>query len=419
MKTGIVVALLVSLAFGQRQRPSECSNFDGGINMCDYEDHSRMISRLTRLAERFPGLAQIGAIGKSVQGKALVYIKISTNVTDRSHLEPMFRYVGNMHGDETVGRQLIIYMAHYLLQGYGRDDRVTRLVDNTEIFLMPTMNPDGYAASKAGCGLSGFFNFGAASGRNNANNKDLNRDFPRQFDDPKFETRQDLERNRQPETIAMMRWILSQPFVLSANMHAGAVVASYPFDDSASHRTGSYSASPDDDFFKRVARIYARNHAVMRRGNACGENFPQGITNGAHWYDVPGGMQDFNYVYTNDFEITLELTCCKHPPANALVEEWTKNKESMLLYMEAIHSGIKGDVVDADTGRPIRNAAVIIHGNRKTVRTTRQGEFWRLLAPGQYNMTVQATGYEESNPLRITVNENGPEVRRIALRQRR
>ena len=97
----------------------------------------------------------------------------------------------------------------------------------------------------------------------------------------------------------------------------------------------------------------------MKTGTACGDNFPGGITNGAHWYDVPGGMQDFNYVHSNAFEITLELSCCKHPPASTLVQEWLRNKESLLRYMEAVHSGIKGDVVDSN-GRPVRNAEVRI-----------------------------------------------------------
>lgn len=65
-------------------------------------------------------------------------------------------------------------------------------------------------------------------GRNNANGQDLNRDFPDQFYDKQnfgFE-------KRQTETVNMMKWILSNPFVLSANLHGGAVVGSYPYDDS-------------------------------------------------------------------------------------------------------------------------------------------------------------------------------------------
>ena len=49
-----------------------------------------------------------------------------------------------MHGDETVGRQLIIFLAHFLLHQYYRSEKVRFLVDNTEIYLVPTINPDGF-----------------------------------------------------------------------------------------------------------------------------------------------------------------------------------------------------------------------------------------------------------------------------------
>ena len=155
-----------------------------------------------------------------------------------------------------------------------------------------------------------------------------------------------------------MRWIKSKPFVLSANLHGGAIVASYPFDDSPRHQTGFYSASPDDSMFKQVALTYSMNHRTMSSGRHCNDNFPNGITNGAKWYDVAGGMQDFNYVHSNSFEITLELSCCKHPPASTLAQEWDNNKNALLSYMEAVHSGVKGMVLDADTQRPIPNAKV-------------------------------------------------------------
>ena len=70
---------------------------------------------------------------------------------------------------------------------------------------------------------------GRGSGRENANNVDLNRNFPDQWRDWKSK---DLTTGKEPETIAAMTWIVTNPFVLSGNLHGGSVVASYPFDDS-------------------------------------------------------------------------------------------------------------------------------------------------------------------------------------------
>lgn len=44
-------------------------------------------------------------------------------------------------------------------------------------------------------------------------------------------------------------------------------------------------------------------------------------------------MQDFNYLSSNDFEITLELGCEKYPSESVLEKEWLMNKESLLNFI--------------------------------------------------------------------------------------
>lgn len=253
----------------------EASGTDGNIDFSKYHHYDDLSKFMHDMEKKYPEISKLHTIGKSVKNRDLLALQITDNVEGVEPGEPMFKYVGNMHGNEAVGREILIYLIQYLLENYEKDDRVTSLIKNTNIYIMPTMNPDGFENAREG-------ECGGEKGRGNANLVDLNRNFPDQYSGaPRHEI--------QPETQAIINWIEGQKFVLSANLHGGSVVASYPFDDSASHKSeGTYSAAPDDAVFKQLAHVYANNHKTMKSGDHCGDRFQDGITNGAHWYDVPG-----------------------------------------------------------------------------------------------------------------------------------
>lgn len=159
-----------------------------------------------------------------------------------------------------------------------------------------------------------------------------------------------LNRHQEPETKAVMDWIARIPFVLSANLHGGALVANYPYDNGPENLASNIAnLSPDNDIFRMLALTYSNAHPRMHLGQPCPpimnepysktlleERFPEGITNGAAWYSVPGGMQDYNYLHSNDFEITLEVGCTKFPNASDLPNYWLENREPLLRFIEMV-----------------------------------------------------------------------------------
>ncbi|XP_005397542.1 PREDICTED: carboxypeptidase M isoform X2 [Chinchilla lanigera] len=349
-----------------------------------YHHQEGMEAFLKSVARNYSSITHLHSVGKSVRGRNLWVLVVGQFPKEHRVGIPEFKYVANMHGDETVGRELLLHLIDYLVSRYGKDVEVTQLVNSTRIHIMPSMNPDGFeAVRKPDCYYS--------NGRENHNQYDLNRNFPDAFEYNNA--------TRQPETRAVMAWLRAEPFVLSANLHGGALVASYPFDNGAPATGTSHSRSltPDDDVFQHLAHTYASRNPNMTKPDQCKNkmNFPNGVTNGYSWYPLQGGMQDYNYVWAQCFEITLELSCCKYPREEKLPYFWNDNKASLIEYIKQVHLGIKGQVFDQNKN-PLPNVIVEVQ-DRKHIcpfRTNKFGEYYLLLLPGSYEINVTVPGHE-------------------------
>ena len=336
-----------------------------------YHSYATLTSDLQSYASEHPDICRLSSAGTSNQGRQIHALLITDNPNVQED-EPEFVYISTMHGDEPVGTEMCMYFIDLLLNKYGVEQRITDLVNETEIWIIPLMNPDGLERGT----------------RYNYQGYDLNREFPAYPDDfigTPFDGEALVTAGRPTDVAKMMQWRAGKSFVLSANFHGGALVVNYPYDEDGKP-SGVNSPTPDDGLFQDISRRYSIHNNPMWTSSY----FPNGITNGADWYVVTGGMQDWCYRFLGCNDVTIELSNTKRPASSALPGLWANNKESMLSYLEAVHVGVRGIVTDSLTGEPLW-ARVTVEGNAHPVFTDPDaGDYHRMLQPGAYTLTFAA-----------------------------
>jgi len=339
-----------------------------------YHDYAALTTDLEAYAVAHTDICRLYTLGQSNQGRELWAMLITDNPDDEED-EPEFKYVSTMHGDEPLGTELCLYLIEWLLSDYGVDARITDIVDETAIWIVPLMNPDGLELGR----------------RSNSAGFDLNRTFPEypaDYTGNMFDGEPLHDGDCPTEAGHVMRWTADNSFVLSANIHTGALLVNYPYDEDGVP-SGSDAPTQDDLLFEEISLRYSENNPYLFENSF----YLNGITNGSAWYAILGGMQDWNYRYASCNEVTLELSYTKKPPEGDLPDHWGYNAESMLVYLESVHMGVRGLVTS--TAKAPLWAKVEVDGIDHPVFTDADvGDYHRMLLPGTYALTFSADGYE-------------------------
>lgn len=129
---------------------------------------------------------------------------------------------------------------------------------------------------------------------------------------------------------------------------------------------------------------------------------PDGITNVAQCYSVSGVMQNWNYLYTNDVKITIEVSCFKCPPSSDLSDHRQGDHAALLIDAEHVRQRLLGFILDGITRKPIRNASFTIAG-AEGGRVARSWTDWCLPLTNKYQFYAAALGC-----FSLTQTESGP-----------
>ena len=121
-------------------------NFNLG-GMGGYLKYSEMLLELDEMATLYPNLIQSKKnISNFVtfENRPIYYIKISDNPAMDEQDEPKILYTAIHHAREPMSMMETIFFMWYLLENYGKNEEITYLIDRTQLYFVPCLNPDGY-----------------------------------------------------------------------------------------------------------------------------------------------------------------------------------------------------------------------------------------------------------------------------------
>jgi len=131
---------VLNQAAGGQARSARLSGL-GSLNGA-YHSYGELESELKQLAAGYPSIVRLSSLGQSLEKRNIYALKISDHPGQREN-EPKVAFLGCHHAREWISVEVPLEIASYLIRNYENDERVKAIVNSSEIWIIPLVNPDG------------------------------------------------------------------------------------------------------------------------------------------------------------------------------------------------------------------------------------------------------------------------------------
>ena len=281
--------------------PATPTNFNLGT-MGGYLKYNEMLAELDDMFAQYPNLiTQKAPISTFVtyNNRPIYHVKISDNPST-NETEPKILYTAIHHAREPMALMETIFFMWYVLENYGTNDEVTYLVNNTQLFFVPCLNPDGYLYNEStNANGGGMWRKNRRLNSGGSYGVDLNRNYSYGWGTTGTSATQSNDTYRgtaafsEPETQAM-RWLVqNHNFVSAFNAHTYAESILFPIG------TTTAEFAEHHDYFQDYT-----NHMVQFNGYSAIKS--SGL------YPASGDSDD--YMYKVDIGVGQKDTIFAHTP---------------------------------------------------------------------------------------------------------
>ncbi len=297
-----------------------------------FHTYAEMSADVAAVAAAHPDIVRRFSIGTSYKGRQLWAAKISDNVaTDEA--EPEVLYDGLHHSDEHMGLEMTLHILHWLVDGYGTDDRITRIVNTREIWIIFAVNPDGAEYDITGGRFHHWRKNRQPTPGTTAIGTDLNRNYGYRWGGGGLTSRNPLAITYRgpaafsaPETGAVRDFLASR--VVGGRQQIRAAITFHEYGRLVMWPYGYTKTDVPADMTKQDRAALA---AIGRHMAATNGYRPEQASD---LYVTSGTTRDDEYGRYRIFSYTFELSNVDYPKATRIASETGRNREAVLYLAE-------------------------------------------------------------------------------------